>query len=432
MTGLSTDQAAGKGPRSFCIPRAALDALIEAQASVDEICAYLVLAFFTDGSGQFSTASISAINRYTGANKTKGGKIDRAITRLKTIRAKHKKLIPNGRRGKTSELVESVPILLDRDAWQAQTNGQVPDGPTERAKVLHVLPDFEEPLSERIWFGGNLVTGVKNFDKPLKSLKNAGDVAARLLLLMYAINDMETWGGVRPTTKQTSSGPWTHYEPVSKDCQVRAGARLIRSKSAGVVGPESMFSQAWRAPNHGNWWQQHDDEGGPVWKAMNALKSSGLIYEVVMVLNRNAIKSKFSSGTEYGDIPDDAEPLYELDSQSVHGYKPIGEEGVGGLIASTAGDLGYPVTTSGGVFDGTYGAIVLDGHGALIAGIYRLRLRVANTKNASVSNAWARIHQNNQEALELLNRVRLANGLSPISPKDSKTAGKAGLKQETV
>lgn len=403
------------GPRSFCIPRVALDALIEAQATAYEICTYLVLAHFTDVSGQFSSASLHAVNRYTGANKTKGGPVDRAIERLKTIHAKRKELVSNGRSGKSHQTVESSvdlgPILLNRSSWQTEKQVPLPDGPVERAKILHILPDFGEPFEQRIWFGGNLITGLGGFDQPLKNLKNAGDVAARLLLLMYAENDMETWGGVRPSTAHRDGGPWNRYEPVSEDSRLRGGVRLIRCKEAGQIGPGKMFSKAWRSPSPSDWWKQHSEAGEPVWAALRALKSSGLIYELVMVLNRNAVKSHFSSGTEYGDIPDDAEPLYELDCRSQHGYKPAGEEGIGGLIARTAGDLGHPVTTVGGVFDGTYGAFLLDGHGAMIAGLYRLRFRVSNRNNAGVTNAWARIHQNQRDALALLNRVRLANGL---------------------
>lgn len=35
-----------KGPGSFCIPRAAFNALLDAKATAYEICAYLVLATF--------------------------------------------------------------------------------------------------------------------------------------------------------------------------------------------------------------------------------------------------------------------------------------------------------------------------------------------------------------------------------------------------
>ena len=210
---------APNGAGSFCIPRAAFNALLDARATAYEVCTYLVLARFTDSSGRFSTASISAVNRHTGANKVKGGTVDRAHQRLLTIRAKTTKQVSNGLAGKKHEWVNEVidlgPILYTRDAWHQATGEIFPDGPHERAKVLHILSDFEEPQEDRIWFGNNLVTGVKTFGQPLKSLKNAGDVAARLLLSMYAANDMETWGGIRPVGKER--GPWHHYEPVAGD-----------------------------------------------------------------------------------------------------------------------------------------------------------------------------------------------------------------------
>ena len=155
-----------------------------------------------------------------------------------------------------------------------------------------------------------------------------------------------------------------------------------------------------------------------------------------MVLNRNATKAKFSSGTEYSDIPGDAEPFYELDCRSKHGYKPDGEEGVGWATAKTAGDFGKPVTLEGGTFDGTYAAFVPDGYPCMIAGIYRLRFQVANPKNAGVKGAWAGIHQRNREALELVNSIRVASKLEPLtSPKAQAEAAKyapVGKKPEQV
>lgn len=425
MTDTKTEPS--NGPASFCIPRVALEALINAQATAYEICSYLILAHFTDASGQFSSASLHAINRYTGGNKAKGGPLDRAIARLQTIRARRKERVSNGRSGKHHQLIDQWtdlgPILFDRTAWQSKTQLPLPDGPVERARILYVLPDFGEPLEQRVWFGGNLVTGLADFDMPLKALKNAGDVAARLLLLLYEINDMETWGGIRPISGHNSGGPWQRYEPVADDLSIAATARLIRAKQAGIVQPGALYSRAWNAPKPGNYWEQHETAGAPVGAALDALLSSGFIYEMVMVLNRNASKDTFLGGDEFGAIPaGDVEPLYELDCRSKHGYKPAGEEGIGGAIAKTAGDLGYPVTTAGGIFDGTYGALVLKGHGAMIAGIYRLRFRISNRNNAGVSNAWARIYQNNRDGLELVDRIRQLKGLSPLQPEKTKPA----------
>ena len=335
-----------------------------------------------------------------------------------------------------NEETDLGPILFDRDGWLQSTGELLPDGPHERAEVLHVLPDFEEPPEDRVWLGNNLVSGVGGFTQPLKALKNAGDVAARLLLALYEVNDMETWGGVRPVG--TGHGPWVHYEPVDVDVRwTGIGARLHRAKRGGEVGPGDMFSRACPFPEKsGSWWKAHEEAGSPVWRALEALQSSGLVYEVVMVLNRNAIKAKFSSGTEYSDIPEDAEPFYELDCRSKHGYKPDGEEGVGWATAKTAGDFGKPVTLEGGTFDGTYAAFVPDGYGAMIAGIYRLRFRVANPKNAGVKGAWAGIHQRNREALDLVNSIRSASGREPLtSPKAQAEAAKdapVGSKSERV
>ena len=198
MTEAKEQKPKPAGAGSFCIPRAAFNALLDANATVYEICAYLVLARFTGECGRYSTASIHAVNNYTGANKTKGGTVDRAINRLKTIRAKGATtLVPNGGRGKNHAMIEQAndlgPIVFDRETWNRETLGRLPlpDGPTERGKVLHVLPDFGEPPADRIWFGNNLVSGIGGIDKPLKKLKDAGDVAARLLLAMYAANDMD-------------------------------------------------------------------------------------------------------------------------------------------------------------------------------------------------------------------------------------------------
>lgn len=404
-----------RGAGSFCIPRVVLEALLDAQANVYEICAYLVLARFTEGTGRYSTASISAINRYTGANKVKGGPVHRAIERLKTIRASRKVQVSNGRSGKSYAMVaqhqDLGPILFERDTWHIKTGEILPDGPIPRGKVLYVLPDFGEALDERIWFGGNLVTGIRQFDQPLKALKHAGDAAARLLLLLYAGNDMETWGGVRPVGD--GRGPWEHYEPVDGDKPLNGGARLIRAKR---VGPVAAIDA-----------RIGDTEA--YWSGLRALQSTGLIYEMVLVLNRNAQKAKFGGGGEYGAIADDAEPYYDLDCRSKHGYKPEGEEGISGATANTAGRLGFPVTIrderqgdidnavtarASAQFDGTYAAIVPEGYPAMIAGIYRLRFRVSNPKNAGVKGTWARIHQNNREVFDFVQAVRAANDLDPL------------------
>ncbi|MFO0293299.1 MAG: hypothetical protein ACK50I_02675 [Burkholderiales bacterium] len=412
-------RGAPRGAQSFCIPRAALDALVRAQAGALEICAYLTLARFTDATGVYSPASVKAVSIRTGTGKKL---VEKALERLTTIRVQKTVRVHNGRSGKAGAWEDKVedlgPILVEREAWLAAHPGQaLPDGPTERGQVRYVLHDFAEPPEDRVWFGAGLVDGFGTFDRPLFHLKNAGPVAARLLLELYALNDMETWGGISP-----KSGPWQRYEPKPEEkggINLPGGARLLRAARAGETARIGKNISG--------------GDNRAYWDALKALEATGLIYEMVTVLNRNATPSKFSSGGEYGEIPDDAEPLYELDCRSRHGYKPAGEEGLAGLTARTAGEFRLPVTAKGEFvadprpdgtvvyvpsshFDGTYAAIVPAGSGAMIVGIYRLRFRVANVKNAGVRDAWQRIRDGNREMYEFINAVRAFSKLEPLLP----------------
>lgn len=75
MTDQTDTSKAPRGAGSFCVPRVALEALLNAKASAYEICTYLVLAKYTDESGRYSPASISAVNKATGSNKLKDGPV---------------------------------------------------------------------------------------------------------------------------------------------------------------------------------------------------------------------------------------------------------------------------------------------------------------------------------------------------------------------
>lgn len=404
------------GLGSFCVPSLVIDALIDAQVSAYEVVAYLVLARFTDLSGMYSTASISAINRYTGANKTRNGPVAKALERLATIKVKKVRRVHNGKTGVASKYVDEVedlgPILYGREGWMAYTGEVLPDGPTEHRKVHYVLPDFDEDLADRVWFGNGLVSGHGQFAKPLKTLKDAGPAAARLLLALYQLNDMETWGGVPPIGE--GHGPRVRFESVAEVSDVKDSAQVLRAKRSGSLCSSSCLRRVWN-PNFKDWDAAHFAAGSPVWAALEALESAGFIYEIVMVLNRTAIKKKFASGEEYGEIPLDAEPYYELDCRSKHGYKPAGEsDGIGWLTARTAGELGMSVALTDGKFDGTYAAIVPKGFGCMIVGIYRLRFRVANPKNAGVSGTWSGINSRNREAQDFVNRIRIASGMAPL------------------
>jgi len=399
------EKAQGKAA-SFCAPRAAIEALLDAKATAYEICAYLILARFTEATGAYTTASVKAINTYTGGNKKT---IEKAVERLLTIRAKKIEKVSNGRSGKSQALIEQAadlgPILYTAEGWLVKTGEILPDGPTARGAIRFVLADFGEPVEDRVWFGAGLVDGFGAFTKPMKKVKDGGDVVARLLLAMYAETDMETWGGVNPHT-----GPWVRYPPMGDGEMIYANTRLdggglmIFGKRDGPI-----------AKIHDRITGGGKDATDKYFRALELLESSGLFYEAVLVLNRNGEKKTFAGGGEYLDIPEDAEPLYELGARCEHGHAPDGEHGLGAITANTAGRLHRPVGAD------SYAAIVRRGQGAMIVGVFRPRFRVANPKNDGVIRTWSRIRKNNAEAVEFIQAIRAASGLEPYPMPTTKT-----------
>lgn len=410
MDGTTPNTAQSKAA-SFCVPRTAITALLDAKATAYEIVAYLILARFTEATGIYTTASVKAISTYTGGNKKT---IETAIERLLTIRAKKTEKVSNGRSGKSHDMIERAvdlgPILYTAAGWLEETGEILPDGPTERGAIRFVLPDFGEPVEDRVWFGAGLVDGFGAFTKPMKKVKDGGDVAARLLLAMYAETDMEGWGGVNPHT-----GPWVRYPPMGDseemiyaNTKLPGGGLMIFGK---LEGPIAKIYE--RITGGGK------DGAEKYWEALRLLGAIGLFYEAVLVLNRNGEKKTFSNGSEYLDIPADAEPLYELGARCEHGYAPDGEHGLGAITANTAGHLRRPVGTD------SYAAIVRRGQGAMIVGIFRPRFRVANPKNDGVIRTWSRIRENNAEAIEFIQAIRAASGMEPFPMPTTKKKASA-------
>ena len=372
-----------RGAASFCVPRTALRALIDREACVYEVIAYLILARFTDETGRYSSASASAIRRYSGSNQAKGGPIDRALFRLLTI-------TPKGQ--------PKQPILWRREDWLKRHADELPDGPTERGIIRFVLPDFDEDIEDRVWFGAGLVDGFGSFQCPLRRLKQCGDIASRLLIAQYMEHDIGAWGGVNP---HGAYALWRSYSQACKPVTLVGDVTLIRWKRQSMVASNSKAI-------HGE-----GDQIEAYWQAAKALEAAGFLYEVVVLLDRAAVEANFKSGDPYLKPHDDAEPVCELDMRGRHGYKPKGEHGVGGFTAKTAGDLGHGVATNGEL-NGTYAAFLAPGMTGMIIGVYRLRFRPVNPHNRNVSTTWWRITYGNKEQLHLIQQVRNSYKLPPL------------------
>jgi len=166
-----TNETAGeqKGSGSFWISETALQALIRNRATATQICTYLVLSKHTDAGGKLSTCGVKAVKKKIGIGD---GSAKRALAALVDMR------------GPTGPATKSV-LVYQPDRWAKVMKEEMPERPTPRSQVRWVLNDFKSGPESRIWFGNSLVSGHGEFTLPLRRLKQCGDVAARLLLLLY-------------------------------------------------------------------------------------------------------------------------------------------------------------------------------------------------------------------------------------------------------
>jgi hypothetical protein len=401
------EQKNKKGAASFWIPRQAVDALIKAHATASEIAAYLILAKHTPATGDYSTAGEKAVRIKAGMSRPATKKTIESLLSIDM----------NGGRAKSRQSEKAkkfTRLVYTADDWTRLTGEVLPHGPGQRSQIRYVLNTFGDydtlEGDDMVWFGANLVAGTETFDRPMYALRQGGDYAARMLLLLYVHNAMEEWGGISPIT-----GIWNTYKQTY--CLANIG-RTIYSlhhwESEAMTAKHGLFKPVIDAFN-GN---QSEAMEAAFWPAFYSLVSQGFIYEVVTVTTAQP-------GT---DSPNENDfPLYELDARSLHGYKPKGEEGVAGETAMLARDLGYPVTDSDGQFYGKYAAVAPKGTPIRVIGIYRLRFRVSNPRNAYVSDTWSQIHERQQEAAEWIQDARRrAHLVKPEPPSSESGSGLSG------
>lgn len=382
---------APKGKGSFWISKKAIAQLIADKATAMEIGAYLVLAKHTDESGQFSTAGVQAVYRATGVGHAVA---QRAIDRLCQVKG------PQTTKGKSKAVWN---LVYPAGTWASLTGLDLPHGPIKAAQVRWVLNDYGAGPEDRVWISNELIDGHGKFTQPLKRLKRCGDVAARLLLVCYQQSSLEQMGGINPLPNG-----FAYTYDMSKvkrnvhgyDLWHGVGKSVTGWGAATVLGV-SKFS---------NDDDEKEDQIAPYWQAIESLDSAGFVYQVVTVMDAEA-------GHE------EAQAIYELDTKSRHGYKPIGEHGLGGATARLSHHLGNPVADANGRLYGRYAAIVPAGVQPHITGIYRLRFRVANPKNHGVKGAWARIHNSQKEAQEWIEDLAAKEGVE-LQPSDKGQASK--------
>lgn len=267
-------------------------------------------------------------------------------------------------------------VLYTPAKWSHQQEELIPERPIERARIRWVINDYDAVPADRIWFSNELVDGYGQFRQPLRRLKQCEEVASRLLLKLYEQNAMEQWGGIRPYPNIYHKFIMANKrEILDFNLWHAAEDNLVHWNElrAVVIGEVSKSTNSVPV-----------DDVKMFWNAFEALKSSGFIYETIVVLDREVTNP-------------DAQPICVLDTKNLHGDTPKGEEGLGGETARLAGKLGHPVTDTNGRFHGTYAVIAPTYITPHVAGIYRIRFRVTNPLNYGVKSTWARIYQFQEE-----------------------------------
>lgn len=323
-----------------------------------QICAYLILARYTDETGQYATCGRTAVKNSLGLGDKQAQRILESLSTLK---------------------IGQQRLVYTAEEWASLT-GEVIERPTLKSRVRFHLYPFGAN-TERVWFANTLVDGYGKFSQPLKRLKRLGDVAARLLLVMYRENQMEQFGGVPPYVVYHSYGS-------EKQPKAFQGYQLWHAKRGGTTSYQQYSLPVLRLKKLDNNKDLKETQMQPFWDALAALEAAGFVYEVVTVMD-----------AEPGN--EDANVVYELDARSWHGYTPKGEQGLAEGMARLASYWGYPSAATGR-FCNKYALILEQGVTRHVVGIFRLRFRVANPKNHTVSVAYQRIGMQRKEWQNIL------------------------------
>lgn len=344
------------GQSSFWISRNAWE-ILKAKAKGNEILAYLVLAYFTDRSGEYSTAGVNAVYKYTGLSKQQ---TENAIQGLLSIKNN-----------------DDVPIIEDLDAGNAKNEKR------------YRLELFDDAASDGIWIGGGLITGSYRGRKyPLSMIKsvNYDGMIIKALIELYRFQD-EHYAGVDP-------------KYIRGECAIEEAAGLPEKGIAtfiatpnGITISDDFYIQLLQYdigiinPPYLNSQKKRINE------AINFLIRNGFIYRAYCVLD----DPDFLEGQVLGCLHVE--------------HKSKGEQGLMDTIKDTNSLAAANFREVLG--QGKYPVILQQGIMPSALGIFRLRYRVANPKNAGVSATWARFKNNDEEfksvAIKLLPLLTLAN-----------------------
>ncbi|WP_183354063.1 hypothetical protein [Geomonas silvestris] len=368
-----------KGHGSFWIPKKAVELLIkDNNATALHIYTYLIIARHADVSGMFSTVGNSGIVRKLGLNSEQYLRVTKYLMNLSE----------NGNK-----------VLYTKDDWQAyafpvnekiemdnQLNVNNPNykpkkllptppmnkGAGKKGYVQWVLNTFNCSRNEQVWFHNDLIED-SDKQKILKRLLRYKDkdVIARLLLLMYNHNDV-SYGGVRPYQNM-----YIRYD--MRKTGTENGIDIYRAKECELCQSDH-FKTAIKEV-----FKDVVIDDGLIVSSLKILEGLGLVYKAVVAL---------SSDPNHKD----AVVLYDLDVKAGKGELLwVKKSRNAGLIDEAVKHAGFESSSICGKFYDEYTVIAEEGVTPHVAGIFKLKYEVCNSKNLPVK--VARLGQKEDKAL---------------------------------
>jgi len=369
-----------KGSGSFCIPRAAVEVLLDTTSMAKWLIpSYLKLAAHTDANGVNTTASHTSIRQTLRRNKDDAKKF-------------------------VADLID-LGLLYSADDWTAKTGEVFPDDVPEKQKIRYVLNNFGEDRQDMVWFRKGLVDGVGEFTNPLRRLADCGSESARMFLYLHSQYDVDACYACNPNTtiyqKYVPKGSQWGTNYLIKEWSPEGG--ILAGAVMGNVFPEIEALES------------HVE-------SVSNLEAAGFIYETVAVVSTPI---KVTNPQIHTGFDDDGESIqrmwdykdmeqmavvYELSNQDRFTTDPFQES-----IRKTVKQLTDSVQ-SGHIY-----SILPTGLNHSVMGLYKPRFVPDNEKNAFVAASIKNREDDKAQAEQWLAHFIKTKGLTRLKAGGNKS-----------
>ena len=343
----------------FFITEANIKALIKKDPeAADLIGAFCVVSLHTDKSGRYSSAGAKSIQRAIG--------------------------VGNPRANRLLDRLYSRGLIRPAAELSGKLKTEMPQREGKAAVRWIIPPDG----SRKIWLPAELVRGISKWQRPLVSLAQAGNDAARILLACYLYEDPIQFGGIDPA--RAVYRKYATTENIGNDL---LNGRVLMTCDDENITAMFDFEKELRG-------FECDEEGSipDFWRAFTKLYDCGFLTERVTVFTGEEVSSEMRL-------------LYPLHFFTKTRHPPASEgKPLSGSLHSLASVFGVSLADEGGIFNHRRFAFLADDERAQVVGIYVPRFRNTYPEFEDVATGWAILCESKKTWAEtvsfLLERLR--------------------------